>query len=187
VLGRTINELMLAEFAPIVDVAFSADMEKNLDKVESGKADWHDIIDQFYKPFAASLEKAEKDMEGKKIKVPDEETDEICEKCGRKMVIKTGRYGKFLACPGFPECTNTRRLVKDTGGRCPKCGGRMLLRRSAKGRVYYGCENYPNCDFMTWDEPVPQTCEKCGATLFKKGSRLYCAKEGCGFETQVTK
>ncbi|HJB68474.1 MAG TPA: type I DNA topoisomerase [Candidatus Fournierella excrementigallinarum] len=187
VLGRTINELMLAEFSNIVDVAFSADMEKNLDKVESGKADWHDIIDAFYKPFAASLEKAEKDMEGKKIKVPDEETDEICEKCGRKMVIKTGRYGKFLACPGFPECTNTRRLVKDTGGRCPRCGGRMLLRRSAKGRVYYGCENYPNCDFMTWDEPVPQTCERCGATLFKKGSRLYCAKEGCGFETQVAK
>ena len=187
VLGRTINELMLAEFGSIVDVAFSADMEKKLDQVESGKVDWHDLIDDFYKPFAASLEKAEKDMEGKKIKVPDEETDEICEKCGRKMVIKTGRYGKFLACPGFPECTNTRRLVKDTGGRCPKCGGRMLVRRSAKGRVYYGCENYPKCEFMTWDEPVPQTCEKCGATLFKKGSRLYCAKEGCGFETQVTK
>ena len=187
VLGRTINELMLAEFGSIVDVAFSADMEKKLDQVESGKADWHDIIDAFYKPFAASLEKAEKDMEGKKIKVPDEETDEICEKCGRKMVIKTGRYGKFLACPGFPECTNTKRLVKDTGGKCPKCGGRMLLRKSAKGRVYYGCENYPNCDFMTWDEPVAQTCEKCGATLFKKGSRLYCAKEGCGFETQVNK
>ncbi len=187
VLGRTINELMLAEFGSIVDVAFSADMEKKLDQVESGKVDWHDLIDDFYKPFAACLEKAEKDMEGKKIKVPDEETDEICEKCGRKMVIKTGRYGKFLACPGFPECTNTRRLVKDTGGRCPKCGGRMLVRRSAKGRVYYGCENYPKCEFMTWDEPVPQTCEKCGATLFKKGSRLYCAKEGCGFETQVTK
>ena len=187
VLGRTINELMLSEFANIVDVAFSADMEKKLDQVESGKVDWHDLIDDFYKPFAACLEKAEKDMEGKKIKVPDEETEEICEKCGRKMVIKTGRYGKFLACPGFPECTNTRRLVKDTGGRCPKCGGRMLVRRSAKGRVYYGCENYPKCEFMTWDEPVPQTCEKCGATLFKKGSRLYCAKEGCGFETQVTK
>ena len=158
-----------------------------LDVVESGEADWVKTVDEFYQGFAKSLEKAEKDMEGKKIKVPDEETDEICEKCGRKMVIKTGRYGKFLACPGFPECTNTRRLVKDTGGRCPKCGGRMLVRRSAKGRVYYGCENYPKCEFMTWDEPVPQTCEKCGATLFKKGSRLYCAKEGCGFETQVTK
>ena len=186
-LGRTINDLMMQEFPDIVDVTFSAGMEKNLDKVENGSADWRETIDSFYKGFAAALEKAEKDMEGKKIKVPDEETDEICEKCGRKMVIKTGRYGKFLACPGFPECTNTKRLVKDTGGKCPKCGGRMLLRKSAKGRVYYGCENYPNCDFMTWDEPVAQTCEKCGATLFKKGSRLYCAKEGCGFETQVNK
>ncbi len=186
-LGRTINDLMMQEFPDIVDVTFSAGMEKNLDKVENGSADWRETIDAFYKGFAAALEKAEKDMEGKKIKVPDEETDEICEKCGRKMVIKTGRYGKFLACPGFPECTNTKRLVKDTGGKCPKCGGRMLLRKSAKGRVYYGCENYPNCDFMTWDEPVAQTCEKCSATLFKKGSRLYCAKEGCGFETQVNK
>ncbi len=186
-LGRTINDLMMQEFPDIVDVTFSAGMEKNLDKVENGSADWRTTIDAFYKGFAAALEKAEKDMEGKKIKVPDEETDEICEKCGRKMVIKTGRYGKFLACPGFPECTNTKRLVKDTGGKCPKCGGRMLLRKSAKGRVYYGCENYPNCDFMTWDEPVAQTCEKCGATLFKKGSRLYCAKDGCGFETQVNK
>ena len=186
-LGRTINDLMMQEFPDIVDVTFSAGMEKNLDKVENGSADWRETIDAFYKGFAAALGKAEKDMEGKKIKVPDEETDEICEKCGRKMVIKTGRYGKFLACPGFPECTNTKRLVKDTGGKCPKCGGRMLLRKSAKGRVYYGCENYPNCDFMTWDEPVAQTCEKCGATLFKKGSRLYCAKEGCGFETQVNK
>ena len=186
-LGRTINDLMMQEFPDIVDVTFSAGMEKNLDKVENGSADWRETIDAFYKGFATALEKAEKDMEGKKIKVPDEETDEICEKCGRKMVIKTGRYGKFLACPGFPECTNTKRLVKDTGGKCPKCGGRMLLRKSAKGRVYYGCENYPGCDFMTWDEPVAQTCEKCGATLFKKGSRLYCAKDGCGFETQVNK
>lgn len=186
-LGRTINELMLQEFPDIVDVTFSAGMEKNLDQVESGKVDWRTTIDAFYKGFDAALQKAEKDMEGKKVKVPDEETDEVCEKCGRKMVIKTGRYGKFLACPGFPECTNTKRLVKDTGGKCPKCGSRMLLRRSAKGRVYYGCEGYPQCDFMTWDEPVPQQCEKCGATLFKKGSRLYCAKEGCGFETQVAK
>ena len=111
----------------------------------------------------------------------------ICEKCGRHMVIKMGRYGKFLACPGFPECTNTKRLVKDTGGKCPKCGGRMLLRRSAKGRVYYGCENYPNCDFMTWDEPVPTTCDKCGATLFRKGGKLYCAKDGGDFEKQYVK
>ena len=181
-LGRAVNDLMLEQFPNIVDVTFSAGMEKQLDKVESGQEDWHTAIDSFYKDFAATLQQAEANMEGKKIKVPDEETDEVCEKCGRKMVIKMGRYGKFMACPGFPECTNTKRLVKDTGGKCPKCGGRMLIRRSAKGRVYYGCEGYPNCEYMTWDEPVPTLCEKCGATLFKKGSRLYCAKEGCGFE-----
>lgn len=186
-LGRTINELMLEQFPNIVDVNFSAQMEKNLDKVESGQADWRQTVDHFYQGFDTALQNAEKSMEGKKVKVPDEETDEICEKCGRHMVIKMGRYGKFLACPGFPECQNTRRLVKDTGGKCPKCGGRMLQRRSAKGRVYYGCENYPNCEFMTWDEPVPDVCEKCGATLFKKGGRLYCAKEGCGFEKQAAR
>ena len=143
-LGRAINELMEEQFPDIVDVGFSAEMERNLDKVESGQADWRKTVDVFYKGFEQSLEQAEKNMEGKKVKVPDEESDEICEKCGRRMVIKTGRYGKFLACPGFPECQNTKRLVKDTGGRCPKCGGRMLQRRSAKGRVYYGCEGYPS-------------------------------------------
>ncbi|EJW96163.1 DNA topoisomerase I, partial [gut metagenome] len=118
-LGSTINDLMMQEFPNIVDVTFSAGMEKKLDTVESGSADWKQVIDEFYKGFDAELQQAEKDMEGKKVKVPDEETDEICEKCGRRMVIKTGRYGKFLACPGFPECTNTKRLVKDTGGKCP--------------------------------------------------------------------
>ena len=185
-LGRTVDNLMLEQFPHIVDVDFSAEMERNLDKVESGAADWRQTVDGFYKEFAQSLETAEKNMEGKKIKVPDEPTDEICEKCGKPMVIKSGRYGKFLACSGFPECRNTRRLVKDTGGLCPKCGGRMLQRKSAKGRIYYGCEKYPACDFMTWDEPVPVKCEKCGATLFKKGQRLYCAKEGCGYETTVS-
>ncbi len=187
-LGRTVDGLMLEQFPDIVDVAFSAEMEKKLDLVESGKADWRETVDRFYQGFDASLKAAEQNMEGKKVKVPDEPSDEVCDKCGRPMVIKSGRYGKFLACSGFPECRNTKRLVKDTGGICPKCGqGRMLLRKSAKGRVYYGCERYPDCDFMTWDEPVPTKCEKCGATLFKKGSRLYCAKEGCGFETTVQK
>lgn len=187
-LGRTVDGLMLEQFPDIVDVAFSAEMEKKLDLVESGKADWRETVDRFYQGFDASLKAAEQNMEGKKVKVPDEPSDEVCDKCGRPMVIKSGRYGKFLACSGFPDCRNTKRLVKDTGGICPKCGqGRMLLRKSAKGRVYYGCERYPDCDFMTWDEPVPTKCEKCGATLFKKGSRLYCAKEGCGFETTVQK
>lgn len=189
-LGRAINELMEEQFPDIVDVKFSAQMEKNLDKVESGAADWHTTIDQFYKGFDATLQQAEVNMEGKKIKVPDEESDEICEKCGRRMVIKTGRYGKFLACPGFPECTNTKKLVKDTGGTCPLCGSRILVRRSQKGRIYYGCEKNPACGFMTWDEPTAEKCEKCGGTLFKKlgkGAHLYCAREGCGFTKPLTR
>ena len=180
--------LMLEQFPHIVDVDFSAEMEKNLDKVESGKTDWHKTVDDFYKGFAASLEQAEKNMEGKKVKVPDEPSSEVCDLCGRPMVIKVGKYGKFLACSGFPECRGTKRLVKDTGGICPKCGkGRMLERKSAKGRIYYGCERYPDCDFMTWDMPVAVKCEKCGSTLFRKGSKLYCAKEGCDFEMPVPK
>jgi DNA topoisomerase-1 len=186
-LGRTVDGLMLDQFPRIVDVDFSAQMEKNLDKVESGTADWRKTVDDFYQEFAESLTTAEKNMEGKKIKVPDEPSGEICELCGKPMVIKSGRYGKFLACSGFPECRNTKRLVKDTGGLCPKCGGRMLQRKSAKGRIYYGCENYPTCEFMTWDEPVPTKCEKCGATLFRKGQKLYCAKEGCDFTMPVPK
>ena len=187
-LGRTVNSVMLEQFPDIVDVTFSAGMEKMLDHVESGEADWHKSVGEFYTGFAASLEQAEKNMEGKKVKVPDEPSDEVCDLCGKPMVIKSGKYGKFLACSGFPDCRGTKRLVKDTGGVCPKCGeGRMLLRKSAKGRVYYGCEKYPACDYMTWDEPVATKCEKCGATLFKKGSRLYCAKDGCGYETTVQK
>ena len=187
-LGRAVDGLMLEQFPHIVDVDFSAQMEKNLDKVESGKADWRKTVDDFYQGFEASLEQAEKNMEGKKVKVPDEPSSEVCDLCGRPMVIKVGKYGKFLACSGFPECRGTKRLVKDTGGICPKCGkGRMLERKSAKGRIYYGCERYPDCDFMTWDTPVPTKCEKCGSTLFRKGSKLYCAKEGCGFEMPVPK
>jgi DNA topoisomerase-1 len=187
-LGRAVDGLMLEQFPHIVDVDFSAQMEKNLDKVESGKADWRKTVDDFYQGFEASLEQAEKNMEGKKVKVPDEPSSEVCDLCGRPMVIKVGKYGKFLACSGFPECRGTKRLVKDTGGICPKCGkGRMLERKSAKGRIYYGCERYPDCDFMTWDMPVATKCEKCGSTLFRKGSKLYCAKEGCGFEMPVPK
>ncbi|MBE5038185.1 type I DNA topoisomerase [Subdoligranulum sp. DSM 109015] len=186
-LGQAVNSVMLDQFPDIVDVTFSADMEKKLDTVENGKANWVDTVDEFYKGFAKSLENAEKNMEGKRVKVADIPTDEICDKCGKPMVIKSGRYGKFLACSGFPDCKNTRPLVKDTGGLCPLCGGHMLVRKSARGRVYYGCGNYPNCKFMTWDEPVPETCPKCGATLFKKKGMLYCAKEGCGFEKPVEK
>ena len=186
-LGQAVNTVMMEQFPNIVDVKFSADMEKKLDIIEAGKADWVQTIDDFYKGFAKSLEDVEKNMEGKRVKVEDIPTDEICEKCGRPMVIKSGRYGKFVACSGFPECRNAHPLVKDTGGICPECGGHMLVRKSAKGRIYYGCSNYPKCNFMTWDEPVPEKCPQCGQTLFKKKGQLYCAKEGCGFTKPIEK
>ena len=186
-LGQAVNTVMMEQFPNIVDVKFSADMEKKLDIIEAGKADWVATIDDFYQGFAKSLEDAEKNMEGKRVKVEDIPTDEICEKCGRPMVIKSGRYGKFVACSGFPECRNAHPLIKDTGGICPECGGHMLVRKSAKGRIYYGCGNYPKCNFMTWDEPVSEKCPRCGQTLFKKKGQLYCAKEGCGFTKPVEK
>ena len=186
-LGQAVNTVMMEQFPNIVDVKFSADMEKKLDVVEAGQADWVKTIDDFYQGFSKSLEQAEKNMEGKRIKVEDIPTDEICEKCGRPMVIKSGRYGKFVACSGFPECRNAHPLVKDTGGLCPLDGGHMLVRKSAKGRVYYGCSNYPKCNYMTWDEPVPEKCPQCGSTLFKKKGQLYCAKEGCGFMKAIEK
>ena len=186
-LGQAVNTVMMEQFPDIVNVKFSADMEKKLDVVEAGQADWVKTIDDFYQGFEKSLEQAEKNMEGKRIKVEDIPTDEICEKCGRPMVIKSGRYGKFVACSGFPECRNAHPLVKDTGGLCPLDGGHMLVRKSAKGRVYYGCSNYPKCNYMTWDEPVPERCPQCGSTLFKKKGQLYCAKEGCGFVKAIEK
>ena len=186
-LGQAVNTVMMEQFPDIVNVKFSADMEKKLDVVEAGEADWVKTIDEFYQGFEKSLEQAEKNMEGKRIKVEDIPTDEICEKCGRPMVIKSGRYGKFVACSGFPECRNAHPLVKDTGGLCPLDGGHMLVRKSAKGRVYYGCSNYPKCNYMTWDEPVPERCPQCGSTLFKKKGQLFCAKEGCGFVKAIEK
>ena len=186
-LGQAVNTVMMEQFPDIVNVKFSADMEKKLDVVEAGQADWVKTIDDFYQGFEKSLEQAEKNMEGKRLKVEDIPTDEICEKCGRPMVIKSGRYGKFVACSGFPECRNAHPLVKDTGGLCPLDGGHMLVRKSAKGRVYYGCSNYPKCNYMTWDEPVPEKCPQCGSTLFKKKGQLYCAKEGCGFVKAIEK
>ena len=186
-LGQAVNTVMMEQFPDIVNVKFSAEMEKKLDVVEAGQADWVKTIDDFYQGFEKSLEQAEKNMEGKRIKVEDIPTDEICEKCGRPMVIKSGRYGKFVACSGFPECRNAHPLVKDTGGLCPLDGGHMLVRKSAKGRVYYGCSNYPKCNYMTWDEPVPEKCPQCGSTLFKKKGQLYCAKEGCGFVKAIEK
>ena len=184
-LGEVTTKLMEDHFAEIVNVDFTAHMESDLDKVEEGREDWHDLLESFYAGFSKTLEKAETEMDGKRIKIPDEETDVVCELCGRKMVIKTGRFGKFLACPGFPECKNTKKLVKESGGICPLCGGKVLTKKSKTGKTFYGCENYPNCDFVTWDVPLTETCPDCGSTLFRTTGRLrrvHCLKPGCGYE-----
>ncbi len=189
-LGMIVTDLMIDQFPDIVDEKFSADMEKNLDKIEAGKADWTTTIEKFYKGFDKSLKNAEKAMDGQKVKVPDEETDIICEKCGRKMVIKTGRYGKFLACPGFPECKNTKRIVVSTPGRCPKCGSPVVQKKSQRGRIFFACEKGTSCGFMTWNTPTDKVCPKCGSTLFlKKGrnSMYLCEKEGCGYKEPAAK
>ncbi len=187
-LGLVVNDLLMEHFPNIVDVKFSAGMETDLDKVEDGSANWVKVVGGFYEEFAQSLSKAEAEMEGMKVEVPVEESDIPCDKCGRMMVIKVGRYGKFLACPGFPECRNTKQIVQEMPGKCPKDGGKILLRTSSKKRIFYGCANYPNCDFMTWDEPTAELCPQCSGTLFKKGGKkgtLRCLKEDCGYSRSV--
>lgn len=187
-LGEVITELMKEHFKDIVDARFTAAMENDLDGVENGSRDWVETLREFYETFAADLQKAEEAMEGKRVKVPDEETDVVCELCGKNMVIKFGRYGKFLACPGFPECSNTKKIVTETDGSCPKCGKKMLLKKSKKGRSFYGCEGYPDCGFMTWNVPTAEICPDCGKSLFNKGGksgRLICENEGCGYEREL--
>ncbi len=184
-LGEVITELLKAHFDNIVDVKFTAKMETELDNIEKGSADWVQILKNFYGRFAKTLEKAESDMEGKRVKVPDEPTDIICEECGKNMVIKIGPYGKFLGCSGFPECKFTKKIVTETKGSCPVCGKKMLAKKSKKGKPFFGCENYQTCNFMTWDMPIEDKCPDCGKTLFKKTGKLgkiYCAGEGCSYE-----
>ncbi len=189
-LGEVITELMKDHFEKIVDAKFTADMENELDEVEHGQKDWVSTLHEFYDDFAATLAKAEEAMEGKRVKVPDEETDVVCELCGKKMVIKYGRYGKFLACPGFPECSNTKKIVTETEGSCPRCGRKMLLKKSKKGRSFYGCEGFPDCNFMTWNVPTAEVCPECGKLLFMKGGKsgkLVCENEGCSYERELKK
>ena len=182
-LGGVVNDLMCQRFPDIVDVKFTARMEQKLDDVESGQVKWKDLIRQFYVPFHENLEKVEKDMEGVYLKVPDEVTEEKCDLCGRNMVIKSGRFGRFLACPGYPECKFTKPLVVEMPGRCPKCGGRILKKTSRNGYTYYGCDKFPACDFMTWDVPVKDDCPVCGHTMFKKAgkgfNKPFCANPEC--------
>lgn len=182
-LGGVVNDLMCQRFPDIVDVKFTARMEQKLDDVEAGDVKWKDLIRQFYVPFHQNLEQVEKDMEGVYLKVPDEVTEEKCDLCGRNMVIKSGRFGRFLACPGYPECKFTKPLVVEMPGRCPKCGGRILKKTSRNGYTYYGCDKFPACDFMTWDVPVKDDCPVCGKTMFKKAGRgfnkPFCANPEC--------
>ena len=182
-LGRVVTELMIERFRDIIDVEFTANMEHQLDEVEAGKVGWKTVLRDFYQDFHREMEDAEKALDGVRIKVPDEETDEVCELCGRKMVIKSGRFGRFLACPGFPECKNTKPLVERMPGRCPRCGSGMLKRKSKKGYVYYACERGAECGFMTWDVPTAQDCPSCGQTMFKKSGRSqmkpFCINEKC--------
>lgn len=181
-LGCVVVELLKSYFPDIIDVEFTAEMEEKLDSIEEGDVNWVKILEEFYVPFRKMLSVAEKEIE--QIQVEDEVTEEICERCGRNMVIKMGKYGKFLACPGFPECRNTRPLLEPTGVKCPACNGELVLRRSKKGRKFYGCSNYPDCEFVVWDEPARQKCPECGGLMvvkdFKGNKVLRCIDRECG-------
>lgn len=185
-LGEAVTGLLKEQFPNIVNVKFTANMESDLDKVEHGEVDYIAMLHTFYDGFEENLKAAKEKTEGVKIKLKEDETDIPCEKCGRMMVIKTGRFGKFLACPGYPECKNTKPLVIETNAKCPVCGGKVIQKKSKRGYTFFGCDNYPNCNFMTWDKPTDELCPQCGKSLFKrKGGVLVCLNEGCGFEKKA--
>ena len=179
-LGEVVNSLMVDRFNDIVDVDFTANMESRLDEVEEGKRNWKEVLGDFYGGFKEELEAAES---AERLKVPEEESDEICDLCGRRMVVKVGRFGKFLACPGWPECKNAKPIVERMPGRCPLCGSGMLKKKSKKGYAYYACEKGTECGFMTWDVPTDQDCPQCGQTMFKKSGKgrmkPFCINEKC--------
>ncbi len=186
-LGMITTDIMKNNFKDIVDVEFTAGMEKQLDEVEDGKLDWVKVLGDFYPEFKENLEKATTAIE--KVKIKDEESDVVCEKCGRMMVYKISKFGKFLACPGYPECKNTKAIRNETGVKCPKCGGEILSKKSRKGKTYFGCENNPKCDFMVWDTPVKkEKCPECGGVLLKrkgKNAKTYCSNEACKYEKKA--
>ena len=178
-----VTGLMKERFQDIIDVAFTAHMEQQLDQVEEGKIPWKHVLADFYTGFEKDMTEAEEALKDTRLKVPDEVTDEICEVCGRNMVIKNGRFGRFLACPGFPECKNTKPIVEHMPGRCPKCGAGLLKRKSKRGFAYYSCERGMECGFMSWDVPTENDCPSCGQTMFKKSGRgamkPFCINENC--------
>lgn len=182
-IGEVVNNMMKQSFPSIVDVNFTANMEGLLDMVEEGKVEWKEIIRNFYPDLDEAVKKAEKELES--VKIEDEVTDVVCEECGRNMVIKYGPHGKFLACPGFPECRNTKPYLEKIGVPCPVCGKDVVVRKTKKGRKYYGCENNPECEFMSWQKPSKEKCPECGGYMLEKGSKLVCADEKCGFVTSL--
>ncbi len=184
-LGDIVNKIMVSAFPSIVDVNFTATMETLLDGVAEGTVEWKSIIRNFYPDLKEAIEHAEQALE--KIEIEDEVTDTICENCGRNMVIKYGPHGKFLACPGFPECRNTKPYFEKIGVKCPKCGGEIVIKKTQKGRRYYGCENYPECEVMTWQKPSKEICPKCGNMLLEKGNKLVCADSSCGYLVEKQK
>ena len=178
-LGEVVNNIMKQSFTSIVDVNFTAYMEGLLDMIAEGKVEWKSVISNFYPDLNEAVEKAEKELET--VKIEDEVTDVVCEECGRNMVIKYGPHGKFLACPGFPECRNTKPYLEKIGVACPKCGKDIVLRKTKKGRRYYGCEDNPECDFMSWQKPSAKKCPVCGSYMVEKGNKLVCSQETCGY------
>ena len=184
-LGEVVNNMMKEAFPSIVDVNFTANMESLLDMVEEGKVNWKTVVSNFYPDLDEAVQNAEKELE--KVKIEDEVTDVICELCGRNMVVKYGPHGKFLACPGFPECRNTKPYLEKIGISCPKCGKEVVIRKTKKGRKYYGCENNPECDFMSWQKPSDKKCPNCGVYMLEKGNKLVCADEQCGYVETMEK
>ena len=178
-LGEAVNNIMVEAFPSIVDVNFTANMESLLDSVEDGTIAWKTIIRNFYPDLEEAVNKANEELD--KIKIEDEVTDEICDLCGRNMVIKYGPHGKFLACPGFPDCRNTKPYLEKIGVECPVCGGDVVIRKTKKGRRYFGCSNHPECTFMTWQKPSKEKCPKCESVLLEKGNKLACSNETCGY------
>ena len=190
-LGEGVTGLLVDKFKSVADYEFTANMEHQLDEVEAGKVSYVQLLHNFYDGFEAALAQAEQDLDKTRIKIPDEETDVICDKCGRNMVIKMGRFGKFLACPGFPECTNTKPITEDTGASCPVCGAKVVKKKSARGYVYYSCDTFPTCQFMTWDKPLKTKCPVCDSSLFRHTDRDskevtdVCLREGCTYKELV--
>ena len=180
-LGEAVNDMMEDGFPTIVDVNFTANMESLLDSVEEGKVKWKTVVENFYPDMIQAVEKAEKELE--EVKIADEVSEEVCEECGRNMVVKYGPHGKFLACPGFPDCRNTKPYYEKIGVSCPKCGKDIVLKKTKKGRKYYGCINNPECDFMSWQKPSAVRCKECGGYMVEKGKKLVCADKECGYVT----